>query len=166
MGCHFLLQGIFLTQGLNLCLLHWQVGSLPPSHFTIKIKLKKKLKNEKNLEIKTRLKNCLPILPVTSTILKLKPEVHKSSFCNQRLLSSVFCSPLFFTLKSSAKLVNSTSRIHHESLFVYKFCDPTEEVGLATLLCASPALLHPCLHFCLSTPIPYRLSDILISLQG
>ena len=29
---HFLLQGIFLTQGLNLCLLcllHWQVGSLP-----------------------------------------------------------------------------------------------------------------------------------------
>ena len=31
-GCHFLLQGIFLTQGLNLNLLHllhWQVGSLP-----------------------------------------------------------------------------------------------------------------------------------------
>ena len=32
MGCHVLLQGIFLTQGSNqhlLCLLHWQVGSLP-----------------------------------------------------------------------------------------------------------------------------------------
>ena len=31
-GCHFLLQGIFLTQGLNLHLshiLHWQVDSLP-----------------------------------------------------------------------------------------------------------------------------------------
>ena len=30
-GCHAPLQGIFLTQGLNphLCLLHWQVGSLP-----------------------------------------------------------------------------------------------------------------------------------------
>ena len=31
-GCHALLQGIFLTQGLNPCvlgLLHWQVGSLP-----------------------------------------------------------------------------------------------------------------------------------------
>ena len=30
--CHFPLQGIFPTQGLNphlLCLLHWQVGSLP-----------------------------------------------------------------------------------------------------------------------------------------
>ena len=32
MGCHTLLQGIVLTQGLDLhllCLLHWQVGSLP-----------------------------------------------------------------------------------------------------------------------------------------
>ena len=31
-GCHFLFQGIFLTQGLNphlLCLLHWQADSLP-----------------------------------------------------------------------------------------------------------------------------------------
>ena len=31
-GCHFLLQGIFLTQGSKLhllCLLHWQVDSLP-----------------------------------------------------------------------------------------------------------------------------------------
>ena len=31
-GFHFLLQGIFQTQGLNthlLCLLHWEVGSLP-----------------------------------------------------------------------------------------------------------------------------------------
>ena len=34
-GCHFLLQGIFLTHGLNShlpCLLHWQVDSLPLSH--------------------------------------------------------------------------------------------------------------------------------------
>ena len=33
-GCHFLLQWIFLTQGLNLCLLrllHWQARSLPLS---------------------------------------------------------------------------------------------------------------------------------------
>ena len=28
-GCHFLLQGIFLTQGSKLHLLHWQAGSLP-----------------------------------------------------------------------------------------------------------------------------------------
>ena len=31
-GCHFLLQGIFLTQGLNSCLLHWQAISLPLSN--------------------------------------------------------------------------------------------------------------------------------------
>ena len=35
MGCHFFLQGIFLTQGSNphlLNLLHWKVYSLPLHH--------------------------------------------------------------------------------------------------------------------------------------
>ena len=32
MGCHFLLQGTFPTQGLKLHLLHWQSDSLPLSH--------------------------------------------------------------------------------------------------------------------------------------
>ena len=31
-GCHFLLQGIFLTQRFNLCPLYWQADSLPLSH--------------------------------------------------------------------------------------------------------------------------------------
>ena len=32
-GFHYvLLQGLFLTQGLNQCLLHWQEDSLPLSH--------------------------------------------------------------------------------------------------------------------------------------
>ena len=31
-GCHFLLLGIFPTQGSNPCLLHYQAGSLPLSH--------------------------------------------------------------------------------------------------------------------------------------
>ena len=31
-GCHLLLQGIFLTQGFSLRLLYWQVGSLPLNH--------------------------------------------------------------------------------------------------------------------------------------
>ena len=31
-GCHFLLQRIFPTQGLNLHLLHWQADSLLLSH--------------------------------------------------------------------------------------------------------------------------------------
>ena len=38
LGCHFVLQGIFPTQGLNPCflhLLHWQADSLPLSHLGI-----------------------------------------------------------------------------------------------------------------------------------
>ena len=31
-GCHFLLHGIFLAQGSNPCLLHWQADSLPQHH--------------------------------------------------------------------------------------------------------------------------------------
>ena len=31
-GCHFLLQQIFLTKGLNPSLLNWQAGSLPLTH--------------------------------------------------------------------------------------------------------------------------------------
>ena len=31
-GCHFLLQGIFVVQGSNLHFLHWQADSLPLSH--------------------------------------------------------------------------------------------------------------------------------------
>ena len=41
-GCHFLLQGIFLTQGLNpylLCLLHWQADSLLLHHLGAHSKL-------------------------------------------------------------------------------------------------------------------------------
>ena len=47
-GCRALLQGIFPTQGLNLCLLcllHWQVGSLPlapPRKHTAKVVLRGK----------------------------------------------------------------------------------------------------------------------------
>ena len=45
-GCHFPLEGIFMTQGSNPCLLHWQADSLPMSqlgsnYFPIKNKFKK-----------------------------------------------------------------------------------------------------------------------------
>ena len=39
MGSHFLLQGIFVTQGSNLYLLgvpHWEAGSLPLEHHLVK----------------------------------------------------------------------------------------------------------------------------------
>ena len=44
-GCHFLLQGIFLTQGSNPCLLHWHVDFSPlhpilaiPRQFSLRTK--------------------------------------------------------------------------------------------------------------------------------
>ena len=42
MGCHFLLEGIFPTQGSNLRLLHWQAYSLLLSHLGSRIKCYKK----------------------------------------------------------------------------------------------------------------------------
>ena len=47
--CHFLLQGIFLTQGSNLhllCLLHWQANSLPLNHLGSQISRKGTLQTE------------------------------------------------------------------------------------------------------------------------
>ena len=38
MSCYFLLQKIFLTQGLNSYLLHWQMDSLPLSHLESPLK--------------------------------------------------------------------------------------------------------------------------------
>ena len=43
-GCHFLLQGIFLTQGLNPCFLHWQADSLPLRHLASPMNCMKKSK--------------------------------------------------------------------------------------------------------------------------
>ena len=52
-GCHFLLQGIFPTQGLNLHLLHWQLDSLSLCHLgskgiTYLIKRRKTLLSQLN----------------------------------------------------------------------------------------------------------------------
>jgi len=44
-GCQFLLQGIFPTQGWNLnllCLLYWQVDSSPPRHLGSTIRITSK----------------------------------------------------------------------------------------------------------------------------
>ena len=49
-GCHFLLQGIFQTQGSNLHRLHWQADSLPLNHRGSSYTLiqNKKLKKKKD----------------------------------------------------------------------------------------------------------------------
>ena len=65
-GCHALLQGIFLTQGLNLyllCLLHWQAGFFTTS---TALEAHKKAEKEEYLCIHVRVYE-----KVTKTINKL-----------------------------------------------------------------------------------------------
>ena len=62
--CHFFLQGIFLIQGLNPCLLHWQANSLPVSHL---VTLGPKLPTESYIIF--LLVMCLPVLSVSDILL-------------------------------------------------------------------------------------------------
>ena len=56
---HFLLQGIFLTQGLNPCLPHWQADSLPLSHLRSLIQCTQTLKQEWKRKMYLRLADLL-----------------------------------------------------------------------------------------------------------
>ena len=61
MACHALLQGIFLTQGSNPCLLrllHWQVGYLPLSFQEVILEFKS-WKRKRVLKITALLKSLL-----------------------------------------------------------------------------------------------------------
>ena len=54
MGCHFLLQGIFPTQGSNLCLLHGQVASSPLSHLGSPARVSSELLNVHRVAVLTQ----------------------------------------------------------------------------------------------------------------
>ena len=56
-GCHFILQGIFLTQGSNLHALHQQADSLPPRHLGRPQKILIYSNQNKWLTVKERRKN-------------------------------------------------------------------------------------------------------------
>ena len=49
-GCYFFLQGLLLTQGSNLCRLHWHADSLPLSHLGSPLIFNRKRK-EKDTEV-------------------------------------------------------------------------------------------------------------------
>ena len=74
MGCHFLLQGTFLSQGSNprfLCLLHWRVNSLPLRHLenpTCSLRAQQKGLSERR--IKPRTSFTVSVVPPGSPILK------------------------------------------------------------------------------------------------
>ena len=74
-GCHYLLQGILPSQGLNLCLLHWLTDSSPLSpSFSILF------------HIPHILNHCLNVV-----ILTLSPSVLSSSGCSGLPLPDSVC---------------------------------------------------------------------------
>ena len=58
-GCHLLLQGIFLTQGSNLYLLHWKVESLPLSYLGRALKSSNMFLGTRSLCVCLSLRACL-----------------------------------------------------------------------------------------------------------
>ena len=98
MGCHFLLQGIFPTQGSSphlLCLLHWQAGSLPlapPNRFQNNkyLMTKKKKKAFKNPENKYRCEKygqflCFVLWQKDVSILSNTEECWEAQFLSYRM---------------------------------------------------------------------------------
>ena len=67
-GCHFLIHRLFPTKGSNLCLLHWQVESLPLIHQGSPVSLCCTLESSTALYISyTSIRNkYLPALPATN----------------------------------------------------------------------------------------------------
>ena len=118
MGCQFLLQGIFLIQGLNLCLLHplyWQAGSsslVPPGSphthvstiFSLKI-FKSTLPGQSSLEhdLKLTLFGCGPSYPFTQVhLVFLKKNL---SFKLKTVLTSQSCVSWVFKIVQNQVLL-------------------------------------------------------------
>ena len=116
-GCHFLLQEIFLTQGSNLCfwcLLHRQVDSLPivPHYFCL-----------------TNF-NSLSILPTQDTV---------SAECSRTPLLQIQWSPLLLSCSTSRQ--SPLSVIHVPLLALCIFPCHMVTTSWSSLLCFFPFLL-------------------------
>ena len=90
MGCHSFLQGIFLTQGSNPCLLHWQADYLSLSHQGSSIHLDNQEKsNTVHLDIltdsyvaKTTIWPMIYTLPFCSSCSKNTSLLHSTATSN------------------------------------------------------------------------------------
>ena len=105
-GCHALLQGIFLTQELNLhllCLPHWQAGSLPPASYVHYIAFAARLSQAISYFCRS-LRSWL-LLPCTHSW---------EGLCSQRYSTSVVCFFISYHIKNFYNLayINYTSIIN------------------------------------------------------
>ena len=114
-GCHFLLQGIFQTQGSNPCLLHWQADSLPLSHQGSPQKL-----------AKTTFKICLAVFlktkPYNPAISLLSIYEEKGApRLNKKLCTDAFITVSFITAKKlEAIQMSLNSRMDTEGLLIQR----------------------------------------------
>ena len=82
MGSYFLFQGIFLTQGLNPCLLHWQVDSLPLNHQeSPSMVITRKSNNQWYIMIKRRLLLGRKVMTNLDSILKSRDITLPTKVC-------------------------------------------------------------------------------------
>ena len=88
-GCHFLLQGICLTLGLNWSLLHWQVDSLPRATWHT---YQHNIIHSKVLTIASL--NCFSLI---------------YNLANSPLFSPTFSIPEYFSSKHSCSINDGTS---------------------------------------------------------
>ena len=127
-GCHALFQGIFQTQRLNLhllCLLHWQVGSLPlvPTGKSSQ-RIKKELRwksSRRHRSHKRTCKGCLGDLHMLITAKVLSLSVDKDS----TFLCTILCQILVFLSGCTHKSLNSILlSINHYQIFQKCFVFP------------------------------------------
>ena len=139
-GCHFLLQGIFLTQGSNLSLLHWQMDSLPLIQLQFSYSVVSDSLRPHGLQ-HARLPYPLPTPGACSN------SCPSSWWCHPTILSSVvpFSSCLqsfpasgsfpmsqFFTLGGQSIGVSastSSSVLQHSTFFMVQFLHPYTTTG-------------------------------------
>ena len=90
-GCHFPLQGIFPTQGLNLSLLHWKEDSLPLSHLgspqisIISIKTNEEVSQKLNRDILHD-----PAIPHLDIYLKEIKSISQRDMCTPTFAAALF----------------------------------------------------------------------------
>ena len=110
-GLHGLLQGIFLTQGSNpclLCLLHWQAGSLPLSQLWIPHN------SSLNLELRTRICCLLKCIFIFHSVPR-PPFLHHDSIWGQQgpLEGTCISTLLYFSsVQFSCSIVSNSLRPH------------------------------------------------------
>ena len=131
-GCHFLLQEIFLTQGSNLCfwcLLHRQVDSLPivPHYFCL-----------------TNF-NSLSILPTQDTV---------SAECSRTPLLQIQWSPLLLSCSTSQQ---SPLSVIYIPLWLFVFSPAIWSLPLGPLCCVFSPFCSPLCH---STQIWFKFSSL------